>query len=39
MNFRGYLFLKIKTANIGIVLMPKKPLVITLMDTQHVKQS
>ena len=39
MNFRGFLFLKLKTAKIGVILMPKKPRVITLIDRQHVKGS
>ena len=39
MNFRGSMFLKLKTANLGVILMPKKPCVITLMESQHVKRS
>ena len=39
MNFRCFLFLKLKTAKIGVILMPKKPRVITLIDGQHVKGS
>ena len=39
MILSGSLFLKLHTPKIEIIYMPKKPLLRTLMDNQHVKGS
>ena len=37
MGLTGYLFLKLYTKKCGVILMPKKPVVRTLMEIQHAK--
>ena len=39
MSLAGYFFLKLKTSKIRVTSMPKKALVRTLMDSEHVKGS
>ena len=39
MSLGSYLFLNLLTAKDGVIEMPKKPRVRTLMDSQHVNGS